>query len=414
MSARISFAAFAVWVVLMADALAAEPVAGPLLSWTGVNGTVVRAAFVRLEGSEVVLVLENGSERSVPFSWFDPRSLDQARKAGEAKPRSQGPGVTQFIRIPKGRFKMGSPLDEPGRIANPDRPAPPPRGSTDANNSPTVREYEPEHQVVITRDFWMKTTEVTWQEWNQVRSESLENGYTDIAPGSCGYGVGPDANLHPVTDISWLDAVKWCNAKSQIEGRTPVYHTLPGYETADHYLITGESLVYADWDASGYRLPTEAEWEYACREGRSSGSLAFHSGPISSIGVVPLDRNLDLVGWYGGNSGGTTRPVGTREPNRHGLYDMHGNASEWCWDFADFLDDKEARDPSGTAKGDRHIYRGGSWADPARCCRSAYRSIYSPAAPKSPTIGFRPVCGSDPSQPPPAKGSGPRRKPADN
>jgi sulfatase modifying factor 1 len=217
----------------------------------------------------------------------------------------------------------------------------------------------------------------------------VEYGYTDLGSGRNGY-EGDSSGTHPVTDITWWDAVKWCNAKSQIEGKTPAYYITPGFNPAD-ILLTGTPVPFVNWDASGYRLPTEAEWEYACRDGRETGF-----GQTSHPGVAPLDKGLDKIAWYGGNSSGNTHPVKLKDPNNFKLHDMHGNVAEWCWDWAGNLSFAGAEDPRGANEGPYRIFRGGSWADPAVCCRAAYRGNYSPIAPSSCLIGFRPVCGSDP------------------
>src|SRR5690606_12074529 len=107
--------------------------------------------------------------------------------------------------------------------------------------------------------------------------------------------------------------------------------------------------LFVNWTADGYRLPTEAEWEYACR---AETTTAFYTGPITHTGAVQLDPNLDAAGWYGGNrpplSG--TRTVGLKAANNHGLFDMHGNVHEWCWDWAAAYDG-DATDPVGPAGG---------------------------------------------------------------
>jgi len=375
----------------MIFALAAplQAVPGEILIWTNVSrSTEVRAKFVSMDDANIILTLENGTTRPVPVTWFSQQSIEQAKKA-----RKEAGGQATFIRIPHGTFTMGSPVKEPGRIYNPD---PPPANVATAPTT-AIPEYEPEHQVTLTRDFWLKATEVTWEEWNLVRDFGNKNG-SDISLGQCGYGANA-ANNHPVTCITWLDAVKWCNAKSKMEGRPQAYFTHPDC-SLDHILVSGETLVHVNWDSSGYRLPTEAEWEYACRERRSSGGQAFYSGPISSIDTDLPDRCLEPVGWYVANSEGTTHPVATRKANSLGLFDMHGNVSEWCWDVAEYLEAKEAKDPTGRVADGRHFYRGGSWADPARCCRSAYRPYNSPAAPLSPVVGFRLACGADPEKAP--------------
>ena len=169
------------------------------------------------------------------------------------------------------------------------------------------------------------------------------NGYTDLSAGRNGY-EGDPSGTHPVTEITWWDAIKWCNAKSQIEGKTPAYYITPDFKPAD-ILMTGTPVAYVRWDASGYRLPTEAEWEYACRDGRGAGNPAFHSGQIIHPGVTPLDENLNKVAWYGGNSAGNTHPVKKKKPNKFGLHDMHGNVAEWCWDWDGLLIARRCRRP---------------------------------------------------------------------
>ena len=104
-----------------------------------------------------------------------------------------------------------------------------------------------------------------------------------------------------------------------------------------------------------------------------------------------MDRNLDKAGWFAGNSGGGTHPVASKEPNSLGLYDMHGNAAEWCWDLAGKLATTEAYDPRGAEYGEARIIRGGSWHDPAKYCRASYRGSRNPTAMPNPSVGFRPA-----------------------
>lgn len=271
---------------------------------------------------------------------------------------------TEFARIPSGSFTMGSPSDEPGR-------------------APTEA---PQHSVTFSRGFYLARTPVTWEKWTEVREWALANGYNDLTEGLKGsHGDERNAPDEPVTMVSWWDALKWLNARSELEKRVPVYYTTAQLG-ADNVFRTGEPLIFADWSADGYRLPTEAEWEYACRAGTTT---AFYTGPITHSLEEPVDPNLDLAGWYAGNSE-KTHPTGQKQPNAWGLYDMHGNVWEWCWNIDESYRGDAVMDPVGPlARGSANrIRRGGSWAHNARLSRSAARLISGPFNRFS-SVGFR-------------------------
>lgn len=271
------------------------------------------------------------------------------------------PDLPDFSYIPSGSFTMGSPSDEPGRKSD----------------------EGPQHQVTLSEAFFLQQTSVTWAQWNAVRDWGLQNGYSDLATGRKGsHGDSRNTDEEPVTMISWLDAVKWLNARSEMEGLTPAYRV------GENVYRTGTLNPVQNVDANGYRLPTEAEWEYAARAGTTT---AFHSGPITFTGVGPLDPNLDQIGWYGGNSGGQTRPVGQKEANAFGLYDMSGNVGDWCgdWWLLDYPDEP-VTDPTGADSGVSRAYRGGYWGSNADSCRSASRSHSHPGG-GGIWIGFRPA-----------------------
>jgi len=163
---------------------------------------------------------------------------------------------------------------------------------------------------------------------------------------------GPGGDAAPVTEVSWLDALDLCNRLSLTAGHTPCYRVGVDRDGLD-----------ATWDrtADGYRLPTEAEWEYACR----AGDLGVRYG------------ELDRIGWHRGNAGGGPRPVATREPNRWGLHDLIGNVWEWCWD----LFDPEVYGPY-------RVFRGGGWNDLPRSLRASCRRKSHPTL-RMDDLGFR-------------------------
>ena len=165
-------------------------------------------------------------------------------------------------------------------------------------------------------------------------------------------------DTRPVESVSWLDAVKCCNAFSSVLGLPAAYR------------IQGDEVSWEGLDHPGVRLPTEAEWEYACR----AGTTGDYAG------------SLDEMGWYDENSGKQTHPVGQKKPNAWGLYDMHGNVWEWCGDWHGDLPGGD--DPVGPASGSIRVGRGGSWGSYAFYCRSAYRSRIFPGY-RYVNLGFR-------------------------
>jgi len=164
----------------------------------------------------------------------------------------------------------------------------------------------------------------------------------------------------PVERVSWRAAARYCNLRSFREGLRPCYSS--DYRTCD-------------FGADGYRLPTEAEWEYACRAGTSA---AYSFGQDAG--------RLGRHAWHKANSGKTTHPVGRKEPNPWGLHDMHGNVAEWCNDYYGeaYYRTAPADDPRGPAAGEERVLRGGNWRATAEACRSAARSSEEP--------GFADVC----------------------
>jgi len=165
---------------------------------------------------------------------------------------------------------------------------------------------------------------------------------------------------NPVEQVRWSDAVRFCNKRSQLEGFQPCYE-----------LDTWK----CNFDANGYRLPTEAEWEYACR---AATTTPYFFGDTPS--------KLGQYAWYDRNSGAHPRPVGQKQPNPWGLYDICGNLWEWCNDFyrVDYYQESPQKDPRGPDRGDTKVVRGGAWRFSADNCRSGYRYNENP--------GYADVC----------------------
>ncbi|WP_214410745.1 formylglycine-generating enzyme family protein [Sphaerisporangium fuscum] len=164
--------------------------------------------------------------------------------------------------------------------------------------------------------------------------------------------ASPAGPRTPVTGVSWLDAVRFCNLLSETAGLEPCYSLGDDPDGLD---------VVCHWEAGGYRLPSEAEWEYACRAGTSGVRYG----------------ELDEIAWYRGNSGGVVHDVGTRAPNAWGLHDMIGNVWEWCWDVYD-----------PAVYGPYRVFRGGGWYEPPRGCRASCRRRSHPTF-RIDDLGFR-------------------------
>jgi len=224
----------------------------------------------------------------------------------------------KMVPIPKGRFLMGSPKDEKDR-----------------------EDDEKQHWVELTQPYVMMETEVTQGQYQAVMGEN-PSGFTG----------GPEAVQRPVENVTWFDAVKYANRLSQAEG------------IEECYRIVGTEV---SWEkkqgCKGYRLPTEAEWEYAARAGQKT--------------VYAGSGNADEVGWHVGNSGGQTHPVKQKNANDWRLYDLSGNVWEWVWDWTGYYEENEQRDPVGPPKADgsgaNRVVRGGGWSVDAGGMRVAFR-----------------------------------------
>lgn len=265
--------------------------------------------------------------------------------------------------VPAGIFEMGSPPTENGHGSN-----------------------ETLHPVIFANPLLVEKTETTWAGWNAARAHAARFGYHDLPAGRNGSN-GDGSGTHPVTEVSWWDALKWCNLRSESEGLPPVYFTSAALDAA-HVLRNGTPQVFANWNSAGYRIPTESEWENLCRAGTDT---AFFNGPRAVYGIGDADATLDESGWYVYNSGGNTRPVGTKPANAWGMHDVHGNVWEWCWDlYADDYPAGPVTDPRGAVTGEDRVLRGGSFHMTSYWCRSAQRGWHTPTQ-RQWYLGFRVV-----------------------
>jgi len=234
-----------------------------------------------------------------------------------------------FALIKGGTFTMGSPETEEGHLY----------------------EEGPQHIVTLS-SFYIGMYEVTQQEWTAVMGNNPSNFKGDN---------------YPVEKISWFDVIDYCNKRSQKEGLTPAYR------------INGTNVTWLR-DTDGYRLPTEAEWEFACRSGTIT---PFNTGE---------NITTNQANYNGINSQGIyrqiTTAVGSFPPNPWDLYDMHGNVWEWCWDWFGNYSSNKQNDPIGPISGEGHVIRGGAWNYGSNYLRSASRLNFNSSA-KTNYVGVR-------------------------
>jgi formylglycine-generating enzyme required for sulfatase activity len=275
---------------------------------------------------------------------------------------------TNMVLVPAGTFTMGDTL-----------------GDGDTEGLPT--------QTVKVSAFYMDKYEVTKQLWDGVHLWATNHEYSFDNPGS-----GKAAN-HPVQMINWFDMLKWCNARSEQEGRIPAYYTDAHQKTVYR---SGQVNVQNDWVnwTTGYRLPTEAEWEKAARGGLSGrrfpwGDTITHSNanycsdPSFLYDTSPTRGNHPSYnrGWMP-----CTSPVGSFAPNGYGLYDMAGNVWEWTWDWFAAYSTTAQTDPRGAFTGTYRVLRGGSWySDHAASTRVTYRGRLDVPTNKYGHVGFRSI-----------------------
>lgn len=214
-------------------------------------------------------------------------------------------------------------------------------------------------RAVSLSSYMIGTFEITQGQWQTVMGSNPASGY----------GVGSD---YPVYYVSWYAILKYCNLRSMAEGLTPCYSISGSTNPANWGEVPTSrndawDAVICDWTANGYRLPTEAEWEYAARGGSETPNYVYAGS-----------NDIDLVAWYDGNSGGSTHPVGQKLPNGLVIFDMSGNVWEWCWDWYGSYSGGGQINPTGPESGSSRVLRGGCWYLNAAGCRVASRNNSSP------------------------------------
>ena len=271
--------------------------------------------------------------------------------------RVEGVAPEGFVLVPAGRYTRGSPRSEAGRLPN----------------------EGPTHRVRISRPFLLARTEVTVREFREfvratghiTQAESAgvggaENGHAERPGLSWKAPPFPQQDDHPVVEVAWSDAAAYADWKSAADGLPRCY-----------------ASAASGPDCLGWRLPTEAEWEWAAR----AGTTGPFSVSVSAAGCE-ADAGLAAIAWTCANSGGGTHPAGGRAANPWGLHDMHGNVWEWTNDWFDDYGRGEEVDPTGPAIESDRVVRGGGWGSRVGDCRSAVR-VDDPPHKAFDNVGFR-------------------------
>lgn len=309
-----------------------------------------------------------------PFAWLACVLVSQDQgnpaPAAQGKPLAtiQSPSTGMSLKqIPAGYFSMGV-------------------SSRLEGNSEQVKKNEKEHTVYLSKSIYVSVYEVTQKDFEKIMEK---NPSYFSAKGNGNKKVqGKQTDLFPVESVTWFDAVEFCNRLSVKDGLEPYYKV----EASDAIPIKIKPPVVSIKGGKGYRLPTEAEWEYACRAGTTS-HYSFGNDMIGEDGnTQPILSGSGYGAVPKWNSLTRTEKVGSYRPNKWGLYDMSGNVSEWCWDwYGDgYYDVSPLQDPQGPDFGKLRVIRGGSWVQNAVMARSASR-FWQPPTGANYFIGIRVV-----------------------
>ena len=233
------------------------------------------------------------------------------------------------------------------------------QGGTFSMGSNSYRSTQPVHNVNLS-SFYIGKTEVTRVQWVAVMGDHILKPF-----------IGGDK--HPIAGISWFDVIVFCNKLSKMDGRTPVYSVNGNTDSElwNYNPCRGESIsgtITMNMNANGYRLPTEAEWEYAAWGGNKRKGYKYSGS-----------NNLGNVAWYSENSGEQIHDVATKAPNELGLYDMSGNVLEWCWDWYGSYNGNSQTNPSGVSSGNERVMRGGYYSSSSDTCGVARRMSARPS-----------------------------------
>ena len=272
-------------------------------------------------------------------------------------------GMIEMVKIPAGTFTMGqTDMGQDGFAA-------------------------PTHQVTLSA-FSISKYLITQEQYAAVMGANPSRFTLAEAPLTTGE---TSAQKRPVEHITWFDAAAFCNTLSELEGRTPAY-TITGITRHEDGSITA-ATVTMNRKKNGYRLPTEAEWEYACRAGTTEDYSFANPADIDNYAWYfdnSRDDAIRVLFPPFRNSARKTHQVGLKQANPWGLFDMHGNVWEWVWDRWEEYTDTPKTNPEGPAEGAYRVYRGGGWLNEASALRSAIRGANEPLR-RDGNIGFRVV-----------------------